>query len=115
MPQLCCQTLASTPRLSAEVKLRVFKIRFNIDHFPGLNGAQCQRPEGAIPHPLSVCFTPPHHQSGLGERQTEDRREKHYKWGKGVRRFSGNIGREAGRGDRGGAGELISERGKVEG
>lgn len=31
-------------RLSAEVKLQVFKIRFSIDHFPHLNGVQ--RPGG---------------------------------------------------------------------
>lgn len=75
MPQLCCQTLASTLRLSAGVKLGVFKIRFNIDHFPGLNGAQCQRLAGAIPHPLSVCLTSAHHQSGLGETEGGKERE----------------------------------------
>lgn len=67
LPQLCCQTLASTHRLSAIVKLGVFKIRFNIDHFPGLKRAQCQRLAGAIPHPPSVGLALTQHQSGPGE------------------------------------------------
>lgn len=72
MPQLRCQMLASILRLFAEVKLRVFKIRFNIDHLPALNRAQCQRLAGPIPHPLSICFTPIHYQSGLGRKGTRN-------------------------------------------
>lgn len=73
LPQLCCQTLASAHRLSAIVKLGVFKIRFNIDHFPGLNRAWWQRVAGAIPHPPSVCLALTQHQSVLGEMEEEMR------------------------------------------
>ena len=54
----------------------VFRITFNIDHFLSLNGAQCQRLAGAIPHPPSVHLASTHHQSGLGKTEGGMEREE---------------------------------------
>lgn len=96
LPQLCCQTLASAHRLSAIVKLGVFKIRFNIDHFHGLNRAWCQRVAGAIPHPPSVCLALNQHQSVLGEmekeKQVKEDKAKLSNWKRGKAKKEGRIG-----------------------